>query len=45
MWGIILNCIILAIVSAIGAFAEMFAEMMIASEHPRRQQQRNQNHY
>lgn len=43
MWHIILNCVVIAIVVSIATFGEMFAEMMIASDEPRKQKRNNNN--
>ena len=37
MWHIILNCVVIAIVIAIATFGEMFAEILISANEPRKQ--------
>ena len=41
MWHIILNCVVIAIVIAIATFGEMFAEMLISANEPRKQKYNN----
>lgn len=41
MWHIILNCVVIAIVIAIATFGEMFAEMLISANEPRKQKHNN----
>lgn len=41
MWHIILNCVVIAIVIAIATFGEMFAEMLISANEPRKQKRNN----
>lgn len=43
MWHIILNCVVIAIVIAIATFGEMFAEMLISADEPRKQKRNNNN--
>ena len=41
MWHIILNCVVIAIVIAIATFGEMFAEILISANEPRKQKHNN----
>lgn len=43
MWAIILNCLIIGIVIAIGTFASLFAEMLIATDERDKHARRCQN--
>ena len=43
MWHIILNCVVIAIVLSIATFGEMFAEILITSDEPRKQKRNNNN--
>lgn len=43
MWHIILNCVVIAIVLSIATFGEMFAEMLISADEPRKQKRNNNN--
>lgn len=43
MWHIILNCVVIAIVLGIATFGEMFAEMLISADEPRKQKRNNNN--
>ena len=41
MWHIILNCVVIAIVIAIATFGEMFAEILISANEPRKLKHNN----
>ena len=43
MWHIILNCVVIAIILSIATFGEMFAEMLISADEPRKQKRNNNN--
>ena len=42
MWSMILNCLIVGVVIAIGTFASLFAEMLIATDEQDKRAHRRQ---
>jgi hypothetical protein len=42
MWAMILNCLIVGVVIAIGTFASLFAEMLIAADEQDKRDHRRQ---
>lgn len=43
MWAMILNCLIVGMVIAVGTFASLFAEMLIVNDEQDKRARRHQN--